>query len=80
MVSNILIAKDSFMYNNKPLNIIAINSNYIPLRIDIKEQMIIFMIGYVSVILAIIIITVFNGILSLRIYKNVIEGLKLLSY
>lgn len=76
------LAKNTLMYKNKPLNIIAINSNYMPLRIDIKEQMTTFMIGYVSVIviLAIIIITVTNGILSSRIYKNVIEPLELLSY
>ncbi|ETJ35269.1 Sensor histidine kinase, partial [human gut metagenome] len=41
-----------------------------------------FMIGYIGVVivLAVIIVTVTNGILSSKIYKNVIEPLELLSY
>lgn len=76
------LVKNSLMYNNKPLNIIAVNSDYRPLRIDIREQMTTFMIGYIGVVivLAVIIVTVTNGILSSKIYKNVIEPLELLSY
>ena len=78
----ISLVKNSLMYKDKPLNIIAINSDYRPLRVDIREQMTTFMIGYIGivVVLAIIIITITNGILSSKIYKNLIKPLELLSY
>lgn len=79
---DVSLVKNSIMYENKPLNIIAINSNYKPLRIDIREQMTTFMVGYIGIVVvfALIVITITNGILSSKIYKNLIKPLELLSY
>lgn len=79
---NISLVKNSLIYKEKPLNIIAINSNYKPMHINFKEQMLKFMVGYIGVVVvvAVIVITITNGILSSRIYKNLMIPLKLLSY
>ncbi len=79
---DVSLVKNSIMYENEPLNIIAINSSYKPLRIDIREQMTTFMVGYIGIVVvfAVIVITITNGILSSNIYKNLIKPLELLSY
>lgn len=79
---NVSLVKNSLMYKDKPLNIIAINSDYRPLHVNIKEQMTAFMVWYIGivVVLALIIITITNVILSSKIYRNLIKPLELLSY
>ena len=79
---DVSLVKNSLIYNGKHLNIIAVNSNYRPFRIEMRKQMTTFMFGYIGivVILAIIIITITNVILSSKIYKNLINPIKLLSY
>ena len=78
----ISLVKNSIKYNGKLVNIIAVNSDYKPRHIEIREQMKRLVAGYIAVvvILAIIIITITNFILSSKIYKNLINPIKLLSY
>ena len=79
---DVSLVKNSLVYDGKHLNIIAVNSTYKPFRIEIKKQMTTLMAGYIGivVIISIIIITITNAILSSKIYKNLINPIKLLSY
>lgn len=76
------LVKNSFMKDNKIVNIIAINSEYKPIRFDIRNEMSTFVISYIVivVIISIIVITLTNVILSSKIYKKLIVPLELLSY
>lgn len=76
------LVKNSFIKENKIVNIIAINSSYKPTRIDMKHEMASFMMSYIVIvfIISLIVITLTNGILSTKIYKKLIVPLELLSY
>lgn len=74
--------KNSFKKDNKVINVIAINSSYVPVRFDMRDEMKNVMFGYIGVVflISIIIITITNVILSSKIYKKLIKPLELLSY
>ena len=76
------LVKNSFIKENKIVNIIAINSSYKPIRPDIKHEMSTFIISYIFIviIISLIVVTLTNGILSTKIYKKLIVPLELLSY
>lgn len=76
------LVKNSFKENNKIINMIAVNSSYEPKIIDIRDDMKNFMIMYVGIvcIIAVIIITITNAILSSKVSKSLIVPLQLLSY
>lgn len=76
------LVKNSFMKDNKVVNIIAINSSYKPVRFDMKREMTTFMVSYIFIvfIISLIVVTLTNGILSSKIYKKLIVPLDLLSY
>ena len=76
------LVKNSFKENNKIINIMAVNSSYAPKMIDIRDDMKNFMIMYIGIvcIIAVIIITITNAILSSKVSKSLIVPLELLSY
>lgn len=76
------LVKNSFKDNNKIVNIMAVNSSYAPIKIDIRDDMKNFMIMYIGIvcIIAVIIITITNAILSSKVSKSLIVPLELLSY
>lgn len=76
------LVKNSFKENNKIINMIAVNSSYEPKMIDVRDDMKNFMIMYVGIvcIIAVIIITITNAILSSKVSKSLIVPLQLLSY
>jgi len=76
------LVKNSFIKENKVVNIIAINSSYQPMRFDTKNEMSTFVISYICIVIVIslIVVTLTNGILSKKIYKKLIVPLELLSY
>lgn len=76
------LVKNSFIKDNKIVNIIAINSSYKPIRLDIKHEMSTLVVSYILIviIISLIVVTVTNGILSTKIYKKLIDPLELLSY
>lgn len=80
------LVKNSFKENNRIINILAVNSSYAPKIIDkmmdIRNDMNNFMIMYIGIvfIIALIIITITNAILSSKVSKSLIVPLELLSY
>jgi signal transduction histidine kinase len=76
------LVKNSFIKDNKVVNIIAINSSYNPVKRDIKNEMSSFVISYIVlvIIISLIVVTITNIILSSKIYKKLIGPLELLSY
>lgn len=76
------LVKNSFKDNNKIVNIMAVNSSYAPIKIDIRDDMKNFMIMYIGIVcvIAVIIITITNAILSSKVSKSLIVPLELLSY
>jgi len=76
------LVKNSFIKENKVVNIIAINSSYQPIRFDMKDEMSTFVVSYIFIviIISLIVVTLTNGILSTKIYKKLIVPLELLSY
>lgn len=76
------LVKNSFIKDNKIVNIIAINSSYKPIRFDMKHEMSTFVVSYILIviIISLIVVTLTNGILSTKIYKKLIVPLELLSY
>jgi signal transduction histidine kinase len=76
------LVKNSFKIDDKIVNIIAINSDYKPIRFDMKDEMSTFVISYIVIviIISLIVVTLTNAILSSRIYKKLIVPLELLSY
>lgn len=80
------LVKNSFKEQDKIINIIAVNSSYIPRRMDIQNDIKsftdTFMATYVGivVIISVIIITLTNAILSSRVARSLIVPLELLSY
>lgn len=81
-VNAISLIKNSILNDGKRINIIAIKSNKFMSKQQFKSDMRTFFISYISVVLiiALIIITLTNGILSSRVAKSLIEPLDLLSY
>jgi len=81
-MNSISLVKNSFMKDNKIVNIIAINSAYQPIRLDMKHEMATFMISYILIvfIISLIVVTLTNGILSSKTYKKLIVPIELLSY
>lgn len=76
------IVKNSFMFQQNHINIIAVNSDYRPMRVNLRAEMNKFLVTYVMVVafLAIIIFTITNAILTSRISQSIIKPLELLSY
>lgn len=76
------LVKNSFIKDGKIINIIAINSDYKPIRFDFKSEMSKFVISYIIlvIIISLIVVTITNAILSSKIYKKLIVPLELLSY
>ncbi|EHJ00189.1 integral membrane sensor signal transduction histidine kinase [Clostridium sp. DL-VIII] len=76
------LVKNSFKKDDKIVNIIAINSDYKPIRFDMKSEMSTFVISYIIIviIISLIVVTITNIILSSKIYKKLIIPLELLSY
>jgi signal transduction histidine kinase len=76
------LVKNSFIKENKIVNIIAINSSYEPIRFNVRNEMSTFVISYIClvIIISLIVVTLTNGILSTKIYKKLIVPLELLSY
>lgn len=74
--------KNSFVKDGKIINVIAINSSYVPVRYDMKDEMKNVMLSYIGIVfvISIIIITITNAILSSKLYKKLIKPLELLSY
>ncbi len=81
-MNSISLVKNSFVKDNKVVNIIAINPSYKPVRIDIKNEMSTLVISYIIIviIISLIVVTITNVILSSKIYKKLIRPLELLSY
>jgi signal transduction histidine kinase len=81
-MNSISLVTNSFIKDDKVVNIIAINSAYEPLRFDFKREMSTFIISYILIVIVIslIVVTLTNGILSTKIYKKLINPLELLSY
>jgi signal transduction histidine kinase len=81
-MSSTSLVKNSFKKDDKIVNIIAINSDYKPIRFDIRHEMSTFVISYIIIviIISLIVVTLTNVILSSRIYKKLITPLELLSY
>lgn len=76
------LVKNSFKDNHKIVNIMAVNSSYAPRKVDIRDDMKNFMIMYIGIvcIMAVIIITITNAILSSKVSKSLLVPLELLSY
>ncbi len=76
------LVKNSFIKDNKVVNVIAINSSYKPVRFDMKNEMARFMVTYIGIvfIISLIVVTLTNWVLSTKIYKKLIVPLELLSY
>lgn len=76
------LVKNSFIKENKVVNIIAINSSYERIRFDSNNEISTFVISYIClvIIISLIVVTLTNGILSTKIYKKLIVPLELLSY
>lgn len=76
------LVKNSFMKDGKVINIIAINSAYNPIRLDINHEMSTLIVSYTIVvfIISLIVVTLTNVILSSKLYKKLIVPLELLSY
>ena len=76
------LVKNSFIKDNKIVNIIAINSAYEPQRFDVKHEMSTFVVSYILIVIVIslIVVTLTNGILSTKTYRKLIVPLELLSY
>jgi len=76
------LVKNSFIKDNKIVNIIAINSSYKPIRADMKHELATFMVSYIVIvfIISLVVVTLTNGVLSTKIYKKLIVPLELLSY
>jgi len=81
-INSTSLVKNSFIKENKVVNIIAINSSYKPIKFVGKSEMTTFVISYICIviIISLIVVTVTNGILSTKIYKKLIVPLELLSY
>ena len=81
-INSTSLVKNSFIKENKVVNIIAINSSYKPIKFAGKSEMTTFVISYICIviIISLIVVTVTNGILSTKIYKKLIVPLELLSY
>lgn len=76
------LVKNSFKDDHKIVNIMAVNSSYAPRKVDIRDDMKNFMIMYIGIvcIMAVIIITITNAILSSKVSKSLLVPLELLSY
>lgn len=81
-MNSISMVTNSFIKDDKVVNIIAINSAYEPIRVDMKREMSAFVISYILIVfvISLIVVTITNGILSKNIYKTLINPLELLSY
>jgi signal transduction histidine kinase len=76
------LVKNSFVKENKIVNIIAINSSYKATKFDMKNEVATFVVSYILIviIISLIVVTLTSGILSGKIYKKLIGPLELLSY
>lgn len=81
-MNSISLVTNSFIKDDKVVNIVAINSAYEPMRFDMRREMSSFIISYILIvfIISLIVVTITNGILSTKIYKKLINPLELLSY
>ena len=81
-VKDTSLVKNSFLRDNKIVNIIAINSSYKSESFDIKNEIVTFVGTYIVIvfIISVIVVTLTNAILSSRIYKKLIVPLELLIY
>lgn len=81
-MGSVSLVKNSFMKDDKIVNIIAINSAYEPIRFNMKREMSTFVISYIVIvfIISLIVVTITNAILSSKIYKKIVRPLELLSY
>lgn len=81
-VNSVNLIKNSFIKDGKNVNIIAIKSNRLMGKQQMKEEVRAFFVSYMGIVLviALLIIILTNGILSSRVAKSLIEPLDLLSY
>jgi signal transduction histidine kinase len=81
-VNSISLVKNSFIRDGKTINMVAIKSNRLVGKQQMKEEVRTFFVSYMGIvfIIALLIIILTNGILSSRVAKSLIEPLDLLSY
>ncbi|GAA0077784.1 HAMP domain-containing sensor histidine kinase [Clostridium sp. CTA-5] len=81
-VNSASIVKNSFIKDDKTINIIAIKSNILMSREHMKSEVRTFFVSYMGIVfvIALLIIILTNGILSSCLAKSLIEPLDLLSY
>lgn len=82
-LNRISIIKNSFMIpGNYMVNIIAFNSDYKPMRFNMRAELDKFMASYIIILIliSIVIFTITNAILTSKISKSIIKPLELLSY
>lgn len=80
--NSISLVKNSFIKDGKAINMVAIKSNNLMSRQQMKAEGRTFFISYMGIVLiiALLVIILTNGILSSRVAKSLIEPLDLLSY
>lgn len=81
-VNSMSLVKNSFIKDGKTINMIAIKSNQLMSKQQMKAEARTFLVSYMGIvfIIALLIIILTNGILSSRVAKSLIEPLDLLSY
>ncbi|MCE5221240.1 MAG: HAMP domain-containing histidine kinase [Clostridium sp.] len=81
-VNSVCLIKNSFIKDDKHINIIAVKSNNLMSREHMKAEVKTFFVSYMGIVfvIALLIIILTNGILSSRVAKSLIEPLDLLSY
>jgi len=81
-VNSVSLVKNTFIKDDKIINMIAINSNNLIDKEHMKIEARTFFISYIGIVfvIALLIIILTNGILSSRVAKSLIDPLDLLSY
>ncbi|SFD31172.1 sensor histidine kinase [Clostridium uliginosum] len=81
-VNSVCLVKNTFIKDDKTINMIAIRSNVLMGREHMKAEVKAFFVSYMGIVfvIALFIIVLTNGILSSRLAKSLIEPLDLLSY
>ena len=81
-INSVCLIKNSFIKDDKNINIIAIKSNNLMGKEHMKAEVKTFFASYMGIVfvIALLIIILTNGILSSRVAKSLIEPLDLLSY
>lgn len=80
--NSISLVKNSFIKDGKTINMVAVKSNRLAGRQQMRAEVRTFFVSYMGIVfvIALLIIILTNGILSSRVAKSLVEPLDLLSY